>query len=406
MATTNPFNVLCMSRFFKGADFIKAAKAAGNNVYLFTSSNLSDKDWPWSSIDETYYMDEDETGKWNMQHAINGLAYRMQQTPIHLMVALDDFDVENVAHFREHFRLPGMGETTCRYFRDKLAMRIKAQEETIKIPAFTALFNDAAIHNFLNDVPGPWLIKPRTAASAMGIKKCYNAEKVWNHLKELGDQRHHHLMEQFAPGAVYHVDGLNVDGKVVFASVSQYLDTPMEVAQGGGIFRSQTVPFGSEDDKKLQKLNKKLMLAFGMNYSATHSEFIKNHQDGEFYFLETASRVGGAHIAEMVEASSGINLWTEWAKIEDAKMKGNKYQLPPIKKLHTGIIVSLSRFEEVNYDSFQEEEICWRLKKPWHIGFILKSENREKISNLLDEFGKKIAGEFHASLPPQEAPRH
>ena len=403
---SNPINVLCVSRFFKGSSFIEAIKAAGNNVYLLTSSKLKIKPWPWSSIDEVFYMDEDEKGYWNMQHVVNGLAYKMQKMPFQLMVALDDFDVEKVAHLREHFRIPGMGETTSRYFRDKLAMRIKAKAADIPIPAFTALFYDADIQSFVETIPAPWLIKPRTAASAMGILKCHTAADVWNHLETLEDQRHHYLMEQFTPGAVYHVDGLNVDGKVVFARASQYLDTPMEVAKGGGIFRSLTVPFHSKDDKQLAQINKKLMKAFGMHYSATHSEFIKSHEDGKFYFLETASRVGGANIAEMVEASSGINLWAEWAKIEDAKIKNKPYILPKVKELHAGIIVSLSRFEQPDYNSFTDEEIWWRLNKAWHIGMILHSEDRDKINGLLDDYNQRIAREFHASLPPEDAPKN
>ncbi len=404
--SNSPLNILCISRYFKGATFIKGAKAAGNNVFLLTSTQLKKESWPWESITETFYMDEDEKGNWDMAHVINGLAWRMRKMTFQVLVALDDFDVEKVAHLREHFRISGMGETTCRYFRDKLAMRMKAQEANIAIPAFTGLFHDEAVRQFMESVPAPWLIKPRTAASAMGIKKCHTPEEVWQHLEAIGDQRHHHLMEQFAPGDVYHVDGLNANAKVVFARVSRYLDTPMEVAQGGGIFKSQTVPFNSKDDKELQRLNKQLMDAFGMHYSATHSEFIKDRKTGQFYFLETASRVGGAHIAEMVEASSGINLWTEWARVEDAKARNIPYKLPKSKKLHAGIIVSLSRYEQADYSLFTDPEICWRLDKDWHIGMIVRSKDHDRVGELLEEYGKRIGEGLHAELPPEDAPEY
>ena len=39
--------------------------------------------------------------------------------------------MENAAALREHLRIPGMGLTTVRYFRDKLAMRGRAKEEGI-----------------------------------------------------------------------------------------------------------------------------------------------------------------------------------------------------------------------------------------------------------------------------------
>lgn len=401
----SPLNIVCISRFFKGKAFIETAHAEGNNVYLLTSSKLQNEDWPWESITETFYMEEDERERWNMEHVENGLAFKMQRIKFDLLVALDDFDVEKVAHLREHFRIPGMGETTSRYFRDKLAMRVKAQEEGIPIPEFTGLFNDDEIHRYTLTVPAPWIIKPRSAASAMGMKKLHTTAELWRHLEVLGDQRHHYLLERFAPGAVFHVDSLCVDKKVVFARVSQYLDTPFEVAHGGGIFRSQTLPFGSKDEKELQKLNKQLMKAFNMNYSATHTEFIKGKVDGKYYFLETASRVGGANIAEMVEASSGINLWSEWARLEIAKANKTKYKLPKVTKNHAGIIVSLSRYEHPDTSSFADEEICWRMDKRWHIGLILKSaKSHERIRTLLNHYTERVAREFHASLPPEAPP--
>lgn len=296
-----PLNILCISRFFKGGDFMVSANKSGHHVYLLTSSQLDKSPWPLDSIEDVFYMVEDHHGIWNHDHLIAGLAHKMRTIKFDILVALDDFDVEHVAFLREYFRIPGMGETTARYFRDKLAMRIKAQAEGVTIPAFSALFNDTEIHEYTQNVSPPWIVKPRMQASAAGIKKIYNTNELWQHLAYLGQNRHEYLIEKFAPGDVFHVDALTVDSKVVFASISGYLDTPFEVAHEGGIFRSITLEKDSADYKALQKLNEDIMKAFGMKYSASHSEFIKDKENGKFYFLETSSRVGGAHIAEMVE---------------------------------------------------------------------------------------------------------
>ncbi|MEZ4773776.1 MAG: ATPase [Bacteroidia bacterium] len=399
-----PLNILCISSFFKGEAFLRSAKAEGNQVYLITGNKLKNHPWPWESIDETFFMDETEEGKWVMQHLIDGIAWQMQRIKFDKIVALDDFDVEKAAHIREHFRIPGMGETTAHYFRDKLAMRMKAQEAGIPVPAFSAIFHDADIESYANQVPGPWMIKPRFAASATGIVKVADKDSLWREIHKLGAQRHMYLVEKFAPGYVFHVDTLNMDGKTVFSRVSQYLDTPFEVAHGGGIFRSVTAKFGSKDEKELTKLNKLVMKAFGMQYSASHSEFIKGKEDGKYYFLETSSRVGGANLAEMVEASAGINLWTEWAKIETAVAKNSTYQLPEVKNDYSGIVVSLSRFQQPDDSSFNDPEIWWRMKKDWHIGLIVKASTPERVHELLDKYTKRISEEFHASLPAPDRP--
>ena len=403
---TSSLTFLCVSCYFKGSDFLIACKEQGNTVYLVTAKKLEHKPWPKEHIDEIFYVEDDDDQGWDMDKVIDGLAYFMRSNKIDRMVALDDFDVEKVTHLREHFRLPGMGQTTGRHFRDKLAMRVKAQESDVRVPAFSSLFNDAEVNQFADTVPAPWLIKPRSEASATGITKVHNKEELWNVINKLGDKRHRYLVERFAPGDVYHVDSISHNGEIVFTRVSQYLDTPMEVAHGGGIFRSHLVEFGSEDDLALRKLNDKVMKAFGMRDSASHSEFIKSKETGEFYFLETASRVGGAHIVEMVEAASGINLWKEWAKLETAVTKKEPYQVPQETHDYAGIIVSLSRFQHPDTSAFNDDEIWWKIDKEYHVGMVLKSKNRGRILELLDSYAKRIFNDFHASAPVPDKPSH
>lgn len=388
---------LCLSNEFKGADFLKACKNEGNRVLLITSEKLKDKPWPHDHIDEIFYVREVKQYQMNFEDIKGGLNYFMRQNKVDRIVALDDFDVEKAAHLREHFRIPGMGETTCRHFRDKLAMRMKAQEEGLKVPPFSALFHDSDINEFIQNTPTPWVVKPRGEASATGIKKVHSGEELWEVIHGLGDDRPEYLVEQFKAGAVYHADALSLDGKNLFCRVSQYLNTPLEVAHGGGVFLSHTVEFGSDDDKKLQKFSKEVMKAFGMNYGASHTEFIKADEDGEFYFLETSSRVGGAHLAEMVEASSGINLWAEWAKMETAVANGTSYKMPRAKKEYAGIVVSLSRFQYPDNQSFNDEEVVWRLNKDYHIGMIIKAKKRERILSLLEDYTARIFRDFHAA---------
>lgn len=395
---TAALNILCVSRYFKGEDFFRGLKDTEHKVYLLTSEKLKEEDWPWDAIEDSFFMPENEEGRWNMDHVLNGLAHIMRNLSFDLLVALDDYDVDKVAHIREHFRIPGMGETTSRHFRDKLAMRIQAQDAKIPVPTFTDLFNDERIHRYADLVPAPYLIKPRSAASAEGIVKIKNREELWNEINKLGENRHGYLLEHFAPGDVFHVDGLVFNNKILFTRVSQYLDTPLTVSQGGGIFRSQTASFNSKDDKILQDLNAKVIKAFGLKHGAFHSEYIKG-QDGNYYFLETSSRVGGAHLAEMVEASSGINLWSEWGKIEVAAATKTKYKLPKVLKKHAGIVVSLSRFEKPDMSSFDDKEVWWKINKEWHVGMIVCSSKRGRISELLDDYGDRIAKDFHASAP-------
>ena len=403
---SKPLTFLCIATFFKGQDFLQACKKEGNKVYLLTRKKLENEAWPKAAIDDTFYIDSDANTAENLANLAKGLAWVMRSKKIDRIVALDDFDVEKAAYLREEFRILGMGQTTARHFRDKLAMRLKAAESGLRVPPFSPLFNDDEVNHYLKHVPAPWVVKPRGEASAVGIKKFHYAHDVWQTLHELGEERPNYLIEQFKPGDVYHVDSISADNKTVFTRVSQYLNTPFEVAHGGGVFLSHTVTYGGEDDKALQGFNANVLKAFGMQLGASHTEFIKSKEDGQFYFLETSCRVGGAHLAEMVEIASGINLWAEWAKVETATAKGVPYKVPKTRKDYAGILVSLSRFKHPDMTVFNAPEVAWKLDKDYHVGMIIRAKKKKVVLDLLNQYSAKVAEDFHAAMPVAEKSTH
>lgn len=386
----SPKTFLCISNYFKGSAFLIALKQAGNKVYLITSEKLKENKWPREYIDEIFFMPGQDLD-WDLETLLVGVAGLMKGVKIDAIAALDDYDVEKATYLRENLRIPGMGQTTGRYFRDKLAMRMRAREAGVLAPAFSALFNDAEINHFADNVPAPWVLKPRSEASAHGIIKVHDKDSLWQNINEMGDNRLRYLVEQFKPGDVYHADGLNLDGKNIFCAVSKYLATPMEISQGGGIFRSANVPYGSEDDKSMRKANEQVMKAFGMKNGASHTEFIKGKEDGQVYFLETSSRVGGAHLAEMVEGATNINLWTEWAKIEDSVCKEKKYTLPKVKKGYAGIVLTLSKFQDPDLSAFDDPEVCFRVPLDYHAGLIVKSDKHARVRELIDDYAERLS---------------
>jgi hypothetical protein len=384
---------LCISNYFKGGAFLTSLKKAGNMVYLVTSEKLRESNWPHEYIDEIFYMPGQDLD-WDLEKLLIGVAGIMRGNKIDAIVALDDYDVEKATFLRENLRIPGMGQTTGRYFRDKLAMRVRAHDAGVLVPPFSSLFNDEDINQFADTVSAPWVLKPRSEASAHGIIKVHDKESLWHNIHELGDNRVRYLVEQFKPGDVYHADSLILDGKPLFCTVSRYLATPMEISQGGGIFRSANVTYGSEDDKEIKEANKKVMKAFGMKNGAAHTEFIKGREDGKIYFLETSSRVGGAHLAEMVEGATDINLWSEWAKIEDAISKGKDYELPKVKKGYAGIVLTLSKFQQPDLSTFDDPEVCFRVPLDYHAGLIVRSNKQEKVMELLDDYAERLSNGY------------
>jgi len=391
MANSKTF--VCISNYFKGADFLIQLKNLGNKVYLITSEKLRNEAWPLEYIDEVFYMSGQDTD-WNLEHLLLGVGNLMKANKIDAIVALDDFDVEKATYLRENIRIDGMGQTTGRYFRDKLAMRMRAKSCGISNPNFCSLFNDYDINTFADTVAAPWVLKPRSEASASGIIKVYDKESLWIHITEMGNNRFKYLLEQFRPGDVYHCDSLVLNGKILFSITSKYLTTPMEISQGGGIFRSVTIPYDSDDDIAIKAVNEQVIKGFGLKNGVAHSEYIKCKDNDRIYFLETSSRVGGAHIAEMVAEASNINLWKEWASIEDAIVKGEKYNLPKVKKEYAGIVLTLSKFQHPDLSSFSDPEVCFRVPLDYHAGLIVKSDSNERVLELLDTYADRLVKDF------------
>jgi|SRR5712671_474993 len=399
MPEPRPLTFLCITTYEKGQEFMRECKREGCRVILLTAEKLRDADWPRESLDDTFYLPADLP----LADIVQAVTHLARSHKLDRIVALDEYDMETASTLREHLRVPGMGLTTMRYFRDKLAMRMKALARDVRVPDFVPVVNHDDIRYYLEHVAGPWVLKPRQEASAIGIKKINAAEELWPVLEQLGNKQASFLLEKFLPGEVFHVDSVVSEGEVVFANVSKYGLPPMNVAQGGGVFTTYTVPRGSEVDSGLREINRDLIAALGLVRGVAHAEFIRAHADGHFYFLECAARVGGAYINEMVEAATGLNLWREWARIEVAGDNGS-YRLPPLREEYGGVILSLARQENPDTSAFNDPEIFLRIKRHHHAGLVLRSSDPQRVQTLLESYAQRFAEEFLAVEPPRDKP--
>lgn len=281
-------------------------------------------------------------------------------------------------------------------------MRMRAAENGIRVPEFTATFNYEKITEFVDSVPPPWVLKPRLMAGAIGINKFDRRQDVWDRIHSIGDQQSFFLLERFIPGDIFHVDSIWRHGEMVYAISSAYGTPPLEVTTSGGIFTTRVLERGSEPDRTLRTMNQQVLKAFQLRDGVSHTEFIRSHQSGAFYFLETSARVGGAHISDLIEAATGINLWAEWAKVEVAAARGTSYAPPQERSDYAGLLVSLARQEWPDTSSFQDPELVWRMRRRHHIGFIVKSPYRDRVEDLLSLYAERVQADFHASAPARE----
>jgi hypothetical protein len=149
-------------------------------------------------------------------------------------------------------------------------------------------------------------------------------------------------------------------------------------------------------------MHEAIVSALGFVRGATHAEFIRDAASGEFHFLEIAARVGGAFIAETLEAATGINLWKEWAHVE-LSAPGRPYALPAVRTDYAGLSLALARQEWPDTSGFVEPEIVQHVRKRHHVGLIVRSPSHARVQELLAGHRARIEEEFLAVLPPRES---
>ncbi|MGI9104994.1 MAG: ATP-grasp domain-containing protein [Pyrinomonadaceae bacterium] len=406
MSDTSPRNIVCLASYFKGVEFIRECKRQHCRVFLVTKEKWREEDWPHESIDE-FHTVPDEAEVDQLIHLVTQIARRYKLAGV---VALEEFDVTTAGLIREHLRLPGMTSSGARLFRDKLAMRDTAQAAKVNVPDFVHVLNYEELRAFMERVPAPWVLKPRTDVSAIGIRKLHDSEQLWRAIDTLdarersNEQSSFYLLERFVAGDVYHVDSIVSGGKVLFAGVNVYGRPPMNVAHEGGVFISYSLERKARERRKLLQLNRQVIKALGLRRGAAHAEFIKSAEDGRFYFLEIAARVGGAYLAETLEAASGLNLWREWAKLELSDV-GRPYEAKPLREEYGGIVLSLARQEWPDTANYTDSEIVYRVRRAHHVGLVVRSPDHARVRELLDDYARRFAAEFSAIAPPLERAR-
>jgi biotin carboxylase len=156
------------------------------------------------------------------------------------------------------------------------------------------------------------------------------------------------------------------------------------------------------------EMNRRLQEGLGLRRGVSHTEFIRgaggtDGAGGEFVFLETSARVGGAFIVDTIDAATGINLWREWAKVEIAGETGS-YAVPPHRDDYAGIVLTLARQEQPDLSAYSDPEIQTTIRKEFHAGLIVRSHEPQRVEALIDDYTRRFYRDFFATAPPPERP--
>lgn len=391
--------VLAIAHFCKGERLLKTFQELGCKTVLLSRAKLQDKPWPRELVDELFFVHDFR----NHRDVLNAVSYLHQERDFQVVAPLDEYAVGTCAKIRAHLACPGLCEGTARKVRDKLTMRCVAANNDIPVPRFCGFNNKRQIEALLAATSPPWMVKPRAAGGSVRIRKVESESELWELYELLGDRRSFHILEQFLPSVVFHVDTIVSEGKVVLEVPGRYLTPPFDVWHGGGVFAARTVERKSPLAKKLFALNRRVVEAMGIRNGVNHAEFLQHNQ--KLYFLEIAARVPGSNLDQLTTAATGVDLFRESARIQLSRVTGEPYNPPPFTYREAGLVQCLAREEQPCLGDLGElPEVVWQLHKDFHVGAAYAASCASRIESLTDQVLEQFCEQHLAVLPASESP--
>jgi hypothetical protein len=237
------------------------------------------------------------------------------------IVALSERDLIRAARLRERFGIPGQTVASAEAFRDKLLMKRLAEAGGIPVTAYAPVEYATDLHAFAERHGYPIVVKPRHGAGSVGVSVVRDREElralVARGLSPRIMDDASTMVETFVEGAMYHVDGLVVEGELVLHWPSLFLGDQRETWERDEPLMGATVDPGDPLREPLQALLRRVLAVLPTPASTTfHCEIFRTADD-RLLLSEIASRVGGVRVNDAIRlAFDGFNLIESTVKAE------------------------------------------------------------------------------------------
>ncbi len=243
------------------------------------------------------------------------------------VVATSEFDIYRAGAIREFLRIKGQQTTSALSFRNKVIMKEVLVKKGIKVPAFSKINSSIDIFTFIENNGFPIIIKPIDGSGSEGVTyfdnyedvKAYVSKNILTNLE----------IESFIPGDMYHIDGLVLNGEVVFSWPSQYVNGCLS-HQGGDFNGSFQLNQENPLTNRLKDYVKDVLQCLPTPQNTSfHLEVFHTPED-ELIFCEAACRRGGGYIRQAIIQTFGIDL----TKCNVQAQSGLEVSFPKKENIH------------------------------------------------------------------------
>lgn len=269
--------------------FINIAKARGYHTIVVGPKG----DYPGFSVaDKAYFFDtRDKEHILEVARAENIDGITTDQTNV---------SVPTVAYVAKQLNLRGIGEELALQFTDKYEMRKKARELGVAVPDFrkAAILEEALAAG--EELGYPLVVKPLDSQGSRGVFRLASPEELRGKFPESQafSPQGAVIVEQFVNGREFVADGFAMGGRyrTLDVGIQEHFDGAGRFIANMCMVFSTAGPL-SEDMRKVEEANTRLIRGMGLPFGITHSEYILSADDGRVYLVECAARGGGVFIS-------------------------------------------------------------------------------------------------------------
>ena len=251
------------------------------------------------------------------------------------IVSNAELDMIRIATARSLFQIPGFGAALGNQLRDKLAMKVLFEEAGL--PAVPHV--DAQSVDDLQDALtsfGKIVVKPRWGVGSQEVRVFENHQQLVSALVDDATflpalSGHQLIAEEFAPGAVLHIDAVLDGENVLFCAASEYVDPPHLFVD------RDTCSVVQDPDGPVGRWAIGACRSFAGALPHDHGialiHFEAYHNGDSFLAGEVAGRLGGGAIKNLLRAAYGVDLSREGYLIAAGLARGSSLTREPLPPL-------------------------------------------------------------------------
>jgi formate-dependent phosphoribosylglycinamide formyltransferase (GAR transformylase) len=218
-----------------------------------------------------------------------------------------------IALVRERFGIEGMSAEAARNFRDKARMKELFDAAGLPCARHARVTNADEAWRFVETNGYPVVVKPLEGAGARSTFRVDTAEQLGEALRLAPPPL---IVEEFIVGEEHSFEGVMVDGRLVWHSLTHYRPTPLEALRNGWIQWCIQLPRETDAPRydDIRAAAGRALEVLGMTTGLCHLEWFRR-RDGSIAISEVAARPPGARIMDLVSYAHDIDFDAAWVRL-------------------------------------------------------------------------------------------